>query len=110
MRPQASLADIREAWVDTKHTHLETVHVNGIPIEFATNKIRVNKDDLEEMGPVNAITLARERPARLAKAQLEREELEKAKEQTNILECASSKAELAETYLELKGVPPHLAN
>jgi len=105
--------EIRErekiAWVDSKQSHLETINVHGLPLEFATTKIQVDKDDLEEMGPEIAITLARERPARLAKAQLERKEFEKAKEKANIQECTSSKAELAETYLELKGVPPHLA-
>ena len=99
------------AWVDSKYTHnWTTINRNGVPLEFLTPKIKVDKDDLEEMGPEAAITLARERPARLAKAQLERKELEKAKEQANILECTTSKAELGETYLELKGVPPHLAN
>ena len=98
------------AWVDGKHSHFETINVNGVPLEILTTQIKVDKEDLEEMGPEDAITLARERLARLAKAKLEREELEKAKEQANILECTSSKAELGETYLELKGVPPHLAN
>jgi len=98
------------AWVDSKYTHnWTTINRNGVPLEFLTPKIKVDKDDLEEMGPEAAITLARERPARLAKAQLERKEFEKAKEKANIQECTSSKAELAETYLELKGVPPHLA-
>ena len=93
-------------WVRTNSMHPKDF--NGKTI-WSTS-IRVNKDDLEKMGTEEAITLASERPARLAKAQLERKELEKAKEQANILECTTSKAELGETYLELKGVPPHLAN
>jgi len=97
------------AWVDSKHLHFKTINVNGVPLEILSKEIMVDKDDLEEMGPEDAVTLARERLARLAKEKLERKELEKAKEKANIQECASSKAELAETYLELKGVPPHLA-
>merc|ERR1711942_143056 len=98
------------AWVDSKHLHFKTINVNGVPLEILSKQIKVDKDDLEELGPEDAVTLARERLARLAKEKLERKELEKAKEKANILECTTSKAELGETYLELKGVPPHLAN
>ena len=48
------------------------------------------------------MALARERYANLAKAQSE-------KEKANIQKSKFSKAELAEAYSELKGVPPHLA-
>ena len=70
----------------------------------------VHKEDLDNWGKEKAIELARERPARLAKAQLEKEELEKEKEKANIQKCNYSKAELAEIYSELKGVPPKILN
>ena len=58
--------------------------------------VKVHKDDLERRGKEIAVTLAREK-------------LEIEKEKANIQKSKFSKAELAEAYFELKGVPPHLA-
>ena len=95
--------------VDSNYEHLESVNFRGQELQFATKKVNVHKEDLDNWGKEKAVELARERPARLAKAQLEKKELEKEKERANIQKCKYSKAELAEIYLELKGVPPHLA-
>ena len=101
--------EAKKTRVDSNSLHLESFNFRGKEFQFSTKQAKVHKDDLEYWGKERAIELARERPARLAKAQLEKEELEKEKEKANIQKSAFSKAELAEAYLELKGVPPHLA-
>jgi len=102
--------EAKKTMVDSNHEHkVSFMQARGKKFYFHTNHVKVHKDDLEYWGKERAIELARERPARLAKAQLEKEELEKEKEKANIQKSAFSKAELAEAYLELKGVPPHLA-
>ena len=101
--------EAKKTMVDSNHEHKVSFMLRGKKFYFHTNHVKVHKDDLEYWGKERAIELARERPARLAKAQLEKEELEKEKEKANIQKSAFSKAELAEAYLELKGVPPHLA-
>lgn len=96
--------------VDSNYEHLESVNFRGLDLQFATKQVKVYKEDLEKWDKEKAIELARERPARLAKAQLEKEELEREKEKANIKKCGYSKAELAEIYSELKGVPPKILN
>jgi len=98
--------EAKKTMVDSNSLHL---NFEGQGLQLFTKHVKVHKDDLEYWGKERAIELARERHARLAKAQLEKEELEKEKEKANIQKSAFSKAELAEAYLELKGVPPHLA-
>ena len=101
--------EAKKTRVDSNSLHLESFNFRGKEFQFSTKQVKVHKEDLDNWGKEKAIELARERPARLAKAQLEKEELEKEKEKANIQKSAFSKAELAEAYLELKGVPPHLA-
>ena len=102
--------EAKKTMVDSNSLHLESFNFRGQELQFATKQVMVHKEDLDNWGKEKAIELARERPARLAKAQLEKEELEKEKEKANIQKCNYSKAELAEIYSELKGVPPKILN
>jgi len=102
--------EAKKTMVDSNYLHpLESFYFRGQKHQIFIKQAKVHKEDLDNWGEERAIELARERHARLAKAQLEKEELEKEKEKANIQKSAFSKAELAEAYLELKGVPPHLA-
>ena len=102
--------EAKKTMVDSNYLHpLESFYFRGQKHQILIKQAKVHKEDLDNWGKERAIELARERHARLAKAQLEKEELEKEKEKANIQKSAFSKAELAEAYLELKGVPPHLA-